>query len=252
MISTIKIKNQSYSFDLNNPIDISIPISNSENQPIAWFANPPKIEPVRADGFVGSISEGGSVNFNTLSITPHGNGTHTECVGHIIEGDYTINNCLKKFHFLAQLITVDAIKKGKDSVITKEVLKSQLKEFNNNCEALIVRTTPNDTSKCSKNYTDTNFTYFSESAIEYCNALGIQHLLVDLPSIDKEKDDGALLAHKAFWNVPEVIKHKTITEMVYIPNSVIDDVYLLNISVISLESDASPSKPVIYQKHPVK
>jgi hypothetical protein len=35
---------------------------------------------------------------------------------------------------------------------------------------------------------------------------GIQHLLIDLPSVDKEKDEGKLLAHKAFWNVTDVKK----------------------------------------------
>jgi hypothetical protein len=31
-----------------------------------------------------------------------------------------------------------------------------------------------------------------------------QHLLIDLPSVDKEKDEGKLLAHKAFGNVTDV------------------------------------------------
>ena len=52
---------------------------------------------------------------------------------------------------------------------------------------------------------------------------GIQHLLIDLPSVDKEKDKGELLAHKAFWNVTDVNTLNddarldcTITEMIFI------------------------------------
>jgi hypothetical protein len=59
---------------------------------------------------------------------------------------------------------------------------------------------------------------------------GIQHLLIDLPS-DKEKDEGKLLAHKAFWNVTDVNDlnldarlEATITEMIYVPDNVVMEV----------------------------
>jgi hypothetical protein len=37
-----------------------------------------------------------------------------------------------------------------------------------------------------------------EAAAGFIRECGIQHLLIDLPSVDKEKDEGKLLAHKAF------------------------------------------------------
>jgi hypothetical protein len=81
----------------------------------------------------------------------------------------------------------------------------------------------------------------------------IQHLLIDLPSVDKEKDEGKLLAHKAFWNVTDVNDlnldarlEATITEMIYVPDNVADGSYLLNLQIASFENDASPSKPVLY------
>jgi hypothetical protein len=67
---------------------------------------------------------------------------------------------------------------------------------------------------------------------------GIQHLLIDLPSVDKEKDEGKLLAHKAFWNVTDVNDlnldarlEATITEMIYVPDNVADGSYLLNLQI---------------------
>ena len=76
----------------------------------------------------------------------------------------------------------------------------------------------------------------------------INHLLTDLPSVDREEDGGKLLAHKAFWKYPEDIRRSaTITELVYVPDVVTDGLYLLNVQITSLEVDASPSKPVIYQ-----
>ena len=75
----------------------------------------------------------------------------------------------------------------------------------------------------------------------------IRHLLLDLPSVDREEDDGLLLAHKAFWQYPATIRQNcTITEMIYVDNAVKDGVYLLNIQIASFELDVSPSKPVIY------
>jgi hypothetical protein len=79
-------------------------------------------------------------------------------------------------------------------------------------------------------------------------------LLIDLPSVDREQDGGELLAHKAFWNVTDInnlnsdARHNaTITEMVYIPDTVADGTYLLNLQIASFENDASPSKPILYK-----
>ena len=73
-------------------------------------------------------------------------------------------------------------------------------------------------------------------------------MVIDLPSVDREEDGGALEAHHAFWNYPQNPRmDATITEMAYIPNHIVDDIYLLNLQVASLQTDASPSKPVLYK-----
>jgi hypothetical protein len=76
----------------------------------------------------------------------------------------------------------------------------------------------------------------------------VEHLLIDMPSIDREMDEGKLLAHHAFWQYPENTQfHKTITEFIYVNNEIIDGTYLLNLQIASFENDASPSKPVLYK-----
>ena len=76
---------------------------------------------------------------------------------------------------------------------------------------------------------------------------GVRHLLVDLPSVDREEDGGKLLAHKAFWQYPDNIRENcTITELIYADNIIKDGLYLLNIQIASFEIDVSPSKPVLY------
>ena len=76
----------------------------------------------------------------------------------------------------------------------------------------------------------------------------MQHLLIDLPSVDKEKDHGKLLSHNAFWNTDSEIRFDaTITELIFVPNTVEDGTYFLNLQMASIENDASPSRPVIYK-----
>ena len=73
-------------------------------------------------------------------------------------------------------------------------------------------------------------------------------MLIDTPSVDREKDDGKLLAHKAFWNYPSKPRlTATITEFIYLENYISDGSYLLNLQIAPFHNDASPSKPVLYK-----
>ena len=254
MIATI---NNKFKIDLSKPIDISIPLTNTDENPIAWYIDKPVIEPVVFGDWIGKVSEGKSAtNFNNIFFNPHGHGTHTECLGHITRDFYSINQCLKEFFFLAELITVVPEIHGEDLVITLDnilvALDLTLKRGAPK-EALIIRTLPNSVSKKSLKYSNTNPPYLADDAALFIRQSGIQHLLVDLPSVDKEKDDGKLLAHKAFWNVTDVNNLNedarldcTITEMIFVPDAVQDGTYVLNLQIASFENDASPSKPILY------
>ncbi len=247
MIAKLSHKGKSYLVDLTKPIDISIPLRTGNENVNAWYSNPVSIEPVRMGDWVGDVKQGGSVNFRNIAFNPHGNGTHTECVGHISSEDYSINQCLKKFFFIAELITVlpDELPNG-DKVITKEHIVNCLED--RRPEAIVIRTLDNNVSKINKQYSNTNPPYLHHEAAEYIDSLGIDHLLIDLPSVDKEVDEGKLLAHRAFWNYPTNTKlGRTITEMIYVPNTIYDGTYLLNLQIASFENDASPSKPLLFQ-----
>ncbi len=246
MKTTIQKNGKTYQTDLSRPLDISIPLKSGENNVSAWYVDPVKIEPVRTEQFTGSVAEGGSVNFRNISFNPHGNGTHTECVGHISKEVYSINQCLKQFFFIAELISVEAEKQNNgDEVITKEKVSSLRKHFT--AEALILRTLPNDKSKLGKQYSNTNPPFIEAKAMTELINSGIKHFLIDLPSVDKEVDGGTLEAHHAFWEYPgNTNLERTITELVFVPDSIPDGLYLLNLQIASFENDASPSKPVLY------
>lgn len=84
--------------------------------------------------------------------------------------------------------------------------------------------------------------------MQYLKEQGIKHVLCDIPSVDREDDGGKLLAHKAFFGVPESPRlDTTITELIYVDNSIEDGLYLLDIQIASFQSDASPSRPVLYR-----
>lgn len=243
---TINFNKNPLSADLNQPIDISIPLKEGMETVNCFWATYMDVAPVRMGSFVGSTQEGGNVNFKTVKFTPHGNGTHTECVGHISKEVYTINQSLKQFHFASQLISVYPQKQENgDRVITKEQLEGELIE---GIQAIVIRTQPNDDLKLRTNYSGTNPPFIHHEAVEYLVNHGIEHLLIDLPSVDREEDEGKLLAHKAFWKYPENTRvNATITELIYVDNKVKDGLYLLNIQIASFELDASPSKPVLYK-----
>jgi kynurenine formamidase len=252
MKTTIQHNNKTIQVNLSKPIDISIPLSNTEDNPIAWYIDKPVIEPVHFGEWIGKVSSGmSSTNFNNISFNPHGHGTHTECLGHITREFYSINQTLKQFFFTAELVSVELEDQEMDFVITKESIEKALN--GKKPEAIVIRTLPNDTSKLSRKYSHTDPPFLAEEAALFISESGIKHLLIDLPSVDKEKDEGKLLAHKAFWNVTDVKNLNadarmdcTITEMIFVPDEVKDGSYLLNLQIASFENDASPSKPVLY------
>ena len=114
-------------------------------------------------------------------------------------------------------------------------------------EALVIRTLPNVDSKLNANYSDSNFCYLKEDALAYLAEIGVQHLLVDLPSVDREHDGGKLAGHKAFWKNGDPSRHDcTISEFVFIKNEIADGLYLLEMQIAPFVNDAAPSRPVLY------
>lgn len=245
MFATIIHKGKEFKTDLSKPIDISIPISDHSAR--AWYVDPIKIEPVCAGDFIGEVKRGGSVNFRNILFNPHGHGTHTESVGHIAPEIYSVNQHIRQFFFVAELITILPEQKDNgDFVITEKQLQILLD--GKNPEALVIRSISNAELKLTQNWSHTNPPYLEEAAARFIASKKIDHLLIDLPSVDREVDDGKLLAHRAFWEYPHNTQfQRSITEFIYVPNDVFDGTYLLNLQFAPFENDASPARPVLYR-----
>jgi len=253
MIIETSIRGKNYKCNLNEPLDISIPLH--PEGPRAWYVEKMKYEPIMNERFTGSVKLGGDVNFRNVFFNPHGHGTHTETVGHIDEEIVSINRTLKNFFFPCRLLTIDPkpysgsdqeYRKRGDEIITRKALENSFRD--DFLEAIVIRSLPNSEEKLSKNYSNTNPAYFEPEAMEFLREKGIKHLLTDLPSVDREIDGGKLLAHHAYWKSGRPSdKECTITEFVYVSDEIKDGLYLLNLQIASFENDAAPSKPVLYK-----
>lgn len=254
---------------LGDWIDISIPLHFNGPQPNAYGVDKAMSEPVCAGDLIGDTREGGSVNFEQYTFIPHCNGTHTECVGHITNERISVADCLRDVIIQAVVLSVKpetttndsySVPFGEsDSMITRGSLaglKSSIGSGRTRT-ALIVRTNPNEESKLSCNYSEDRIPpYFTIEAMRLIVELGFDHLLVDVPSVDRLFDDGNLSNHRIFWNVEpksfelrsNLRRHCTITEMIYVPNYVEDGEYLLNLQIAPFDSDAAPSRPMILRR----
>ncbi|RNI32460.1 cyclase family protein [Rufibacter immobilis] len=251
--ATITFGNRAYQFNPLQPLDLSLPLAAGPDQVNCFWAEPVQVDTITVGNFVGSVAQGGSTNYQRVHLTPHGNGTHTECYGHISpDPAATLNNCLQRFLFVAQLVSVKPRQQENgDLVVMAEDVLAQLDQ-ENLPEALVLRTLPNSETKRTAQYSGTNPPYIEPALAEYLALHGVEHLLLDLPSVDREEDDGALRAHRAFWQYPAAIRtNATITELIFVPDAVEDGWYLLNLQVTSLVLDASPSKPVLYALSPM-
>ena len=148
--------NSNQFIDTNLPLDISIALSNTLENPRAWYVDLPVFEPVMENGFNGSVANGGSVNFRNIYFNPHGHGTHTECLGHITPEVFPVNNSMKTYFFIAEVITIEPTiqinpnDQKEDRIILKVDLINALK--GKTCEALVLRTSPNNIQKKHINF----------------------------------------------------------------------------------------------------
>jgi arylformamidase len=240
-----------YRFDPLKPLDLSLPIEANNENPNCYYAESPIFHTIRAGDFVGSVAEGGKVNYQKITFTPHGNGTHTETYGHIsADKDATLYNCLKQHLFFAQIITITPQEnKTKENKKDHIILWENIKKYFGKIipEAVILRTLPNSLDKKNKQYTGTNPPYLEEKIGKKLADFNVKHLLVDLPSVDREIDGGVLACHHAFWQYPHnTRKDCTITELIYVPDEIPDGFYLLQLQPPNFQLDAFASKIVVY------
>ena len=262
MKAKISLSSLEVEVDFSKGNDISIPLNFNGSQPNTYGVDRANSKPYQDGKFIGDTRKGGPCNFETYSFTPHCNGTHTECIGHITDERITILSSLNQEMIPSTLVSVTPKKTTEnykpelnieDLVVAKEDLKSQLEHVKSEfLTGLIIRTLPNNKSKKDQDYMKESPCFFSIEAMEYIVSLGVKHLLVDSPSVDRLFDEGHLSAHNIFWETKgkkfnSDAQNKTITEMIFVSESLDDGQYLLNLQIPAFVSDAAPSRPILYK-----
>ena len=258
----VEFASKKYNIDFSKGLDISISLNFNGNQPNTYNVDKATSVEYRDGQFIGDTRKGGPCNFETYTFTPHCNGTHTECIGHITKERVSIRECLKEEIIPTTVISVTPKKctesyipniNEDDLIISKQDLQEQLKKVET-CflKALVVRTLPNNEDKKTRDYMMKKPAFFSVEAMSYIVSLGVVQLLVDTPSVDRLFDEGHLIAHNIFWETKAKefnfkSKNKTITEMIFVEDSIEDGKYLLNLQVPAFVSDAAPSRPILYK-----
>lgn len=234
--------------DLNRPLEIGVQVARENGVSSFGIAN--AVYKTYQDGsFVGNKNQGSGCNLETITFTPHGNSTHTECFGHIAFTTHFVNDVITDSFYFAKLHSFKTKKYDKDDVLDFSSLNfDELRQY----EALIIRVLPNNKEKINMDYSGKNATYILSDDMKKIVDAGINHIVLDLPSVDKEWDNGLLLSHHIFWQYPENTReHASITEFAFIEDIILDGDYLLKLNISNFISDAAPSRPVLYAIQPV-
>ena len=85
MIISISHNKKNYRVDTKNSFDISIPYEFNGAQPNYYDVNPGQSTPLISGETIYSVESGAGCNVPEISMNIHCTGTHTECVGHLLE-----------------------------------------------------------------------------------------------------------------------------------------------------------------------
>jgi kynurenine formamidase len=250
--------------DLTQPVDLSIALDFHGAQPRHFAAPAASATALQVGDFTGAVSAGASCNCEVVTLVPHCNGTHTECVGHLTREALDAWRVVPAGLLPAILVSVtpeaaalegsDPVAAGNDRLVTRRALERAWQRAPFEPRALIIRTLPNSETKRIRDYSGTTPPYLSREAAELLVERGILHLVVDLPSLDREHDSGRLTAHRLFFGLLPGVGElaaaarpdATVTELAYVPDAAADGAYLLELQVPALGGDAVPSRPLLY------
>ena len=267
MNARLEVAGREIAVDLARPFDLSVEVDFQGPQVRHFGAPRASSQPFAVPGFPGSVARGASCNCESITLIPHCNGTHTECVGHLTPEPMHAHRIVPHGLIPALLLSVmpvnlretlestDPKPQPQDRLVTSRALRASCQgTLPFTPRALVIRTLPNGPAKRALDYTDMTPPYLTREAAQYLVETGIEHLIIDLPSIDRTHDEGLLTAHRLFFGLPQgetALAHAarsqcTITELVYVPDEAVDGPYLLELQTPAINGDAVPSRPLLY------
>ena len=260
-------QNKTWQIDFAKGEYIGIPLSPNSG-PLFYSNRPVNSATLVSSGFKGSVRAGGSCNVESICVTPHCNGTHTEGSGHISSAATPVQDLIDPAPCSALLISLETTPAESSNehynhplpvdypLISRKSLQAKYTELAVATElhkALIIRSLPNPKSRQTRNYNKQPvYPLLSTEALEWLSQKNLHHLLIDTPSLDFSADNGQLLNHRIWWGMQtgssgqDKAITRSITEMIYVKNTIKDGYYWLEINLSTLRSDACLSNPRIY------
>ena len=259
---------RSFRADLGSPVSIAIPLDFDGPQPSCFDAPRAEARPFRAGPFVGDTRPGGSCSCEILTLAPHCNGTHTECVGHVTDDRVAVSERVPGGLCLALLVTVAPVaasdsREGSDPppapgdrLLTAAALEAAFVRADTPPPAaLVVRTRTDAPHRAYRGPAPAP--YLTREAAAWLVARGIDALVLDLPSVDRADDGGKLTAHRTFFGLPPGSRRAadaarpqaSITELAWIGPDIPDGLYLLDLQLPAFLADAAPSRPLLFPVH---
>ena len=253
--------------DLARPVSLALTLDFDGPQPRHFGAPRAIARPFEAPGFSGAVASGASCNCEVITLVPHCQGTHTEGVGHLTREKVDAYRLVPAGLVPAVLLsvtpaaaassgesTVPAPAAGDLLISARAIGAAWPAGVPFAARALVIRTLPNAADKAARDYTGAIPPYLSQEAARLLVDRGILHLIVDVPSLDRSHDEGHLTAHRIFFGLPPGATQlgaatrpdATVTEFAFVPDTLADGAYLLELQVPALAGDAVPSRPLLY------
>jgi len=247
--------------DFAGAVSLALTLDFDQPHPGHFGAPPATSEPFRVGDFEGAVARGASCNCRRVTLIPHCNGTHTESAAHLTLEQRALHAFVPVSPMPALLLTVPSMPhdgredsvpapQPGDRLITRQSLLAAWATHGASTaqgptpSALLLRTgTP---------WQDQAPPFLSRQLVTELVARGVQHLITDLPSIDRLADEGCLTAHRLFFGLPAgsnrladaARPHATITELAMFPATLRDGPCAVQLQMPAWSGDAVPSRPL--------
>jgi kynurenine formamidase len=203
------------------------------------------------------VARGASCNCQQVTLIPHCNGTHTESASHLTLEQRALHEFLPVAPMPALLLQVapeHALASGEDSapapqagdrLVTRRALLAAWQPHASAQPRALLLDTGTD-------WRDGAPPFLSRQLVTELVARGIQHLVTDLPAVDRLQDEGRLTAHRIFFGLPAgstrladaARPDATITELAQFPATLVEGPCALQIQIPAWSGDAVPSRPL--------
>lgn len=243
--------------DFGAAVSLALPLDFARPHPQHFGAPLATSEPFRVGSFEGEVARGASCNCSRLVLIPHCNGTHTESAAHLTIAQRPLHQWLPVAPLPALLLAVrpapaegsgedsDPPPQAGDRLVTRAaVLAAWHPHAHTRPRALLLDTgTP---------WNDPAPPFLSRQLMQELVDRGIEHLVTDLPSVDRLADQGRLTAHRLFFGLPPGSTElaaatrpgASITELACFPAGLRAGPCAVQLQIPAWSGDAVPSRPL--------